>query len=1265
VTRIPSISTAALATALLAAAPATAQDASGLLFRASADKSLTADYAAGEAVPNFRAGVTVVPDGAIGGAARWADDGYVAWLAPGNMRSQRGTLSFFWRAREAVGQAPFAIFRAGFADHSSWDMAFLRIDWNGHGFDAFVTDANLSRIRVSWRMDQLPDPAAWHHIAFAWDETVGVRLFVDGKEVARKDQVADLDSGLDQFGMAGRVMSPHQVQSRYSFMRGSDLDEIRVYDRLLPAADVAALADKRDPAPAPAPDAAARRAAWLHHFGWDKASPPVLADPVTRVRKVEFADAKDLKEWMWKGVDGIAETTWPGVYNRSRLPGRDDYFELPDWNVYVEGGKRYDLTIPAGERVNRVEIRGAAYGTLAWADAAGRPTVVARRARGTVRSLDAIAPRTGGTLSFVNTMQEQPIQELWAYDIGAGAEPAGSFKLSYTVDAKAAANLAALAPLSAWIAGRYPPDERDTVVAMPSSGIKAAVGAGSAASNGTVERRGDGAPIVHILIPASFGDAAPDKPLARAFDYGWQNLHDGLDGIAIDLPALKVRANPAGLVPLNIRVKDPIWPGRDMIDVSVSVRPGQPRTLWLDLRDRILPTDSLYLSIASAAPDFTGAALDGAKIRLVFKDRKAALVEHVADRFNQVKDNWAFLVEEHTASKRAALYRRLFADISDLLRVDPEHVEARRYWADINYRPENMPAVALPPIAPGMPAWAARQLQDLAITRDFVMWWIDHRQVPYGDLGGGISDDTDLTQQWPGLALMGIEPDRINASLRALSDAVYTNGMRTNGLGTITTDELHAYEEGLNSDAQRLYLNWGEPRALERLMDTVRALQGVILKNPAGHMHFASNWYGGRTMYREGAWEWQKPYSFTVMHAPILVGLYNGDATARGLVTGVVDGWMAHGKAAADGSWRYPNEINWRTDAERAGDGGGITTPLQSAWAAWRFTGNPAYLRPLYGRVAAAGPAVVAELNENAFAILPEGKAWRDWIAKGADGFARYAAWSATGDPRALVTLHEEAIVDKAQHQSMYTEGHWWSDRVEQPNELLQRERLGGIALRRNQTWPGNSVSWRFADPAAAGMVAILVPGATADRFRVLAYNGTAIAQAATMTAWNVTAGRWTMQAATTSDDGKTLANVAPPTSLTLERSADTAVSFAPGTTTVLDFALAERGSPVEDRPDLGIGSDDVAVTGNKVRVTVHSLGARDTTGGSVALVDGAGAVLATAALPPLAAPRDLRAKTATVTLALAKGAVAVRVALPGDAAEVTRLNNRVPLPAR
>ncbi|MEE7546904.1 LamG domain-containing protein, partial [Xanthomonas sp. Kuri4-1] len=158
-----------------------------LLFRVSADHGFDADVAAGDAVPNFRDKVRRVPTGVHGDALEWADDGVLAWNAPGNLYTQRGTLAFFWRARYPVGEAPFVIFRVGYADHTSWDMAWLRIDWNGHGFDAFVTDANLARTRVSFALDRAPAPDAWTHLAFAWDETRGVRLFVDGREAARQD----------------------------------------------------------------------------------------------------------------------------------------------------------------------------------------------------------------------------------------------------------------------------------------------------------------------------------------------------------------------------------------------------------------------------------------------------------------------------------------------------------------------------------------------------------------------------------------------------------------------------------------------------------------------------------------------------------------------------------------------------------------------------------------------------------------------------------------------------------------------------------------------------------------------------------------------------------------------------------------------------------------------------------------------------------------------------------------------------------------------
>jgi hypothetical protein len=154
------------------------------------------------------------------------------------------------------------------------------------------------------------------------------------------------------------------------------------------------------------------------------------------------------------------------------------------------------------------------------------------------------------------------------------------------------------------------------------------------------------------------------------------------------------------------------------------------------------------------------------------------------------------------------------------------------------------------------------------------------------------------------------------------------------------------------------------------------------------------------------------------------------------------------------------------------------------------------------------------------------------------------------------------------------------------------------------------------------------------------------------MSTWNVTAGRWKVNG----PEGER--------EVDLERSASIPVDFAPGATT-LEFTLVKPGQPTDQRADLGIGIDDVVVKGRTVTVTVHSLGAVDAPGGTVTLEDGAGKVLATAAVPPLTAPRELLPKTAQVRLTMPSGSGAglrVRVALAGNAPETTMLNNVAPL---
>jgi hypothetical protein len=1259
---------------LLLACSARAATEPGLLFYVSGSRGTDVDFsAAGTRGPRFASGVSRVADGARGPALRCEHTQVLAYEAPGNIYAQRGTLALFFRARDPVGPTEFPIFRVSYADHSSWDMVFLRIDYNGHGFDAFVTDASLARTRVSTTIVPFPGPSTWVHLALAWDETRGVRFYVDGKLAAVKEARARYDAALDQLGPFSRIISPHNVQSDYNFVRGGDIDELRVYDRMLDDAAVARLARGAEAPDAPAQppralDGDARfRDEWWFRYGWNRAGdpPPYVAGPTMAVRKVEIHDAYDLKRWWWKANDGIRETTWPGVYNRSRLPGRSDYFTLLDWDCYSVSGRAVTFTLPDDEPWNDVEIQGAAPGTMTLVGGLPlTPTLsprsgereIFRREPGQERTYHRLAaPVTGGRIRFDSVDPEQPIGELAAFLVSDGAAPAGRDTLRFRLGAPSRAD-AELGPLRAFIDKRYPPDERALLVAEPAG----------AATSGAPPPARPSLPLVHILIPAS--------AITR----------EGLDGIALDLPPLRVRPTHGELFPLNVQIKDPLWPLRDLIDVSIAVKPGEAKTLWLDTRDRLLPPGrSLYLTIAGAGADFGAATLAGAELRLLFKPRAEARREHVPDRFTQMRDAYAMLVEEHPADARFDLWNRFKGDLDDLLRVDPDHELGRQYAAAV-VPGATHPLFTQPAPPPGVPLWAFRQVRALDGVKRLVLWYVDHRQIDDGELGGGLSDDTDLTNVWPGAALMGCEPDKLRASLRRVLEACYANGMLVHGLPAAQADELHGYEEGINAIAQNMLLDYGNPTLLERAMETTRGVAALTGVNAAGHRHFRTSYYSATRVAEDSVWGWAKSHMTLLLHPGLMLADWNGNPTVRRLVEELADGLLAH-RQQREGAWVLPPAIHFATDRESFDSRDYFPWPL--FWASWRWTGDRKYLGPLLDGGVTSVLAVSGDLIDE----LGARDEWRPRILGGevalpterrSPGDVRgqslgnvhrrssseHFAWQLTGDKSHLEKLYAGEIEDAARHEYINTEGSIWIDRVVVPHADLQRARLGGVALVRNAAYPGHVVSWSFDAPATDQSVAVLVPSATPTAFDVVAYNLETRPVRARMTTWNVEPGTWTVTRGLDTDGDDRPDRAVTTTTLTIDRGGAMPLTLPPRATTVLRFRLAKKGVPYAARPDLGIGREDVTLGAGKITVRVHSLGAVPAPAARLVFRDGRGRVRAEAPIPPLEAPVDLVPRVADVTLALPAGVKAspgtVELQLPDDPAlpQITSLNDRVRL---
>jgi lysophospholipase L1-like esterase len=1253
--------------------------APGLLFYLSASHSLTADWAAGgDPEPNFASDVQVVADGAIGPGVQCGHTQVFSYRAPGNIYAERGTLAFFWRSREAVAGTPFPVFRVGYGDHSSWDMTWMRIDYNGKpGFDAFVTDANLARTRVSYAMPGFPGPKQWVHLALAWDETRGIRFYVNGQMVASQDGQAIFSAALDQFGPHSRVISPYQVQSAYNFVRGGDIDELRIYDRMIGDENVAALArgDASGAMPPLNRTLAERqwRDQWWYQYGWNRAGdpPPALDAQAVRIRKVEIHDVYDVKRWWWKGTDGIRETTWPGVYNRSRLPGRNDYFQLPDWDCYSVSGESVQFAMP-DEPWNHLEVSGAAFGSFALVPSGvkppdptappstGRPVEVTplfERPKGQERTFHRLdRPVTGLQVRFTNVERETPIGEFAAYYVGAGNEPAGTAVLSYRLTAQVEPRYPSVQQALTFLNGRYPTDARTTMVGLP---------AGSGVPRISRGPQPAGLPIVHILIPSDFRDA-PFGAWRGNNSYTWTNLDGGLDGIAIDLPPLKVLPTHGELFPINISVRDPLWPLRSMLDFSFTVRPGEAHTLWLDLRDRILPRGAgLYLTMAGAGGDFGSAALEGAAVRLIFKSAKAAKAEHVLDRFTQVRDNFAHIIEERPNTRRLSLYTRFETDLTDLLAVDPENPRGREYWYEYN-REQPRPEIPLSPTPPGTPRWAARQVEYLRYVKRFVNWFIDHRQLANGEFGGGLSDDGDLTNWWPGTAMMGVAPERIRASLLRELDAFYDQGMFANGLSTIQTDELHSYEEGIQVLGQALLLDFGGPQSLERAMETARAIEERITAiNAAGHRHITSSYFSGTRVATDGVWGWSKPSSYLILHPAIALVDYNGAPRVKRWLVELADGLLAHYKPDGTGGRVLRAAVRFETDEDQAAAGSDRTWPL--LWAVYRWTGDRKYLAPILDAGIRGLPGVAA----NALDLLSLRRSLGPQIlaaAKtGSDPSIQHLAWQVSGDRGWLEALYEDQIQAAAAREYINTQGSLWTDRSSINHAELQRARLGGVALTRNAYEPGQAISWTFSGTRDDERVAVLVPDATPTHLRVVAWNLGATPVLARMRGWDIEPGSWKLTQATGPDPDALPGDGAASRAIEWERSRELEVSLAPGVATVLEFTLVKKGVPYWTRPDLGIGDKDVQTSGRRMTVTVHSLGAVAAPPSRLVVRDRFGAELARARVPAIKAPSELKPVAALVRLSLPAGAnldrASVTIETDSSVPEITQMNNRVRLP--
>jgi len=194
--------------------------------------------------------------------------------------------------------------------------------------------------------------------------------------------------------------------------------------------------------------------------------------------------------------------------------------------------------------------------------------------------------------------------------------------------------------------------------------------------------------------------------------------------------------------------------------------------------------------------------------------------------------------------------------VKRLLELDPTNAAGMSIYRRIAKVREEIKLVRPGPVqAPEWAVWAREALQRRDGT---IRWWLDNRQQANGELAGHINDDGEFSCNWPSHYLMTGDR-RIADALRKLADVAWEMSGKT-GYTVGSRDVEHAAEDQSCTQPQVLLVDYGNPRAVERLMTMSRYFDLWTAINEVGRRQFRSYMFNTKRVWDDSPYDVDQPY---------------------------------------------------------------------------------------------------------------------------------------------------------------------------------------------------------------------------------------------------------------------------------------------------------------------------------------------------------------------------------------------------------------------
>jgi hypothetical protein len=145
----------------------------------------------------------------------------------------------------------------------------------------------------------------------------------------------------------------------------------------------------------------------------------------------------------------------------------------------------------------------------------------------------------------------------------------------------------------------------------------------------------------------------------------------------------------------------------------------------------------------------------------------------------------------------------------------------------------------------GAPQWAAAQWRLRARLEAITRWWVEERQAPNGELGGGWGDDVEILRHWGPLAL-GLGSEVATRGLRRIADGLWNSGQLAYGYDRQISDVEHSSEPTTDTQPLLAAAFPEDPAVVDRLRQTAACAENWIARQPDGRWRFRSSWFNCR-----------------------------------------------------------------------------------------------------------------------------------------------------------------------------------------------------------------------------------------------------------------------------------------------------------------------------------------------------------------------------------------------------------------------------------